>query len=124
MKPHTSPCLLAASLVLLVSAPSMLAQRGYERARRLVSRVDSDLKQCQRRETISAKEQERYNNALRDLSQFDRRLTEGTFDKGKLDASIDDVHNVVKNNTLSPRDRDMLTGDLTELRDLRAGGGR
>ncbi|MEO7145507.1 MAG: hypothetical protein ABI165_18575, partial [Bryobacteraceae bacterium] len=60
MKAHLSFCLLTAGLLLLVSAPSMVAQRGYERARHTVARADNDLRRCQSRETISGKEQERY----------------------------------------------------------------
>ncbi len=47
-------------------------------------------------------------------------MSRGRFDKDVLDTAIDDVNNVVKNNTLSPNDRDALNRDLQELRDMRA----
>lgn len=56
----------------------------------------------------------------RHLSEFDRKMSRGRFDKDVLDTAIDDVNNVVKNNTLSPNDRDALNRDLQELRDMRA----
>ena len=56
-------------------------------------------------------------------AQFDRELARGNFDKDKLDQAIDDVKNVVENNTLSPRDRDVLAEDLRDLRELRRARG-
>jgi hypothetical protein len=70
---------------------------------------------------FSAKDRERYDNALRHLSEFDSSLSRGKYDQGKLDTAIDDVNNICKNNILSPPDRDMLQEDLRALRELRAG---
>jgi hypothetical protein len=81
--------------------------------------VQNNLRRAERFTRPSGKEKERYFNAQRHLSQFDRRLSQGRFDKDKLDEAIDDVKNVVENNTLSPADRDVLTGDLGQLRELR-----
>jgi hypothetical protein len=53
------------------------------------------------------------------LSEFDKNLRHDHFDKGKLDQSIDDLKNVVKNNTLESHDRDALATDLSDLRTLR-----
>jgi hypothetical protein len=53
------------------------------------------------------------------LSEFDRELRAGRFDKDKLDTAIDDLKNVVKNNTLESHDRDTLSEDLANLRTLR-----
>jgi hypothetical protein len=53
------------------------------------------------------------------LSEFDRDLRQDHFDKGKLDTAIDDLKNVVKNNTLESHDRDSLASDLSDLRTLR-----
>jgi len=111
--------MMAVGLLLAGLAPFTLAQRNYERARHLVGRTDGDLRRISHR-AANPKEQERYDNALRHLSQFDQSLAQGGYDKGKLDASIDDINNICKNNTLSPRERDVLLGDLGALRNLRA----
>ena len=65
-------------------------------------------------------EVERYNNAIRHLSDFDRELTTHRFDKGKLDRSIGDVQSVIDHNTLSGRSRRELLRDVMNLRRLRA----
>ena len=105
-------------LLLCGSAMLVQAQGGYERARELVGRTLNDLRRASRLEQGS-KERERYDNADRHLSQFDRELSRNRFDKDKLDLAIDDVNNVVERNTLSPRARDNLTQDLQDLRRLR-----
>ncbi len=46
-------------------------------------------------------------------------LSKGKYDRDRLDEAIDDVKNVVENNTLESRDRDALTADLRDLRLLR-----
>jgi len=95
------------------------AQGRYGRARDLVSRVQEDLRRAAHFTRGKQKEQERYENAQRHLSQFDRALSKGKFDKEKLDAAIDDLNNVVEHNTLESSDRDALTQDLRDLRELR-----
>ncbi|PYT21217.1 MAG: hypothetical protein DMG57_39360 [Acidobacteria bacterium] len=96
-------------------------ERGHRNmGRNLISRVQNDLRRAERFTRPSGKEKERFYNAQRHLSQFDREMSRGKFDKDKLDEAIDDVHNVVRNNTLSPGDRDELDGDLRDLRELRA----
>ncbi len=84
-------------------------ERGpYARARALVGRVQRNLERAQRFTRARGRQRERYENAQRHLSQFDARLARGDFDKDKLDTAIDDVKNVVENNTLPPRARDEL----------------
>jgi hypothetical protein len=100
------------------AALPMLGQ-DFDRARDLVARVDGDLEHAADFTRNNAKERERYHNVERHLSEFDRELRRGNFDKGKLDGAIDDLKNVVKNNTLGPHERDALASDLSDLRTLR-----
>ena len=112
--------LLVATLAIAgfaIAAPPEFGR--YSTGRNLVSRVQNDLRRAERFTRPSEKEKERFYNAQRHLSQFDREMSRGKFDKDKLDEAIDDVHSVVKNNTLSPGDRDELDGDLRDLRELR-----
>jgi hypothetical protein len=109
---------LFATLLIAVTAV-VYAQGRYGTARGLVDRVQKNLRRAEHFAPPSGKERERYHNAQHHLSQFDRKLSQGRFDKDKLDEAIDDVKNVVENNTLSPEGRDTLTRDLGDLRDLR-----
>jgi hypothetical protein len=109
--------LFAAALALVALAA--YAQGRYAQARGLVYRVQENLRQAEQFTPPADKEKERYHNAQHHLSEFDRKLSEGRFDKDKLDEAIDDVKNVVEHNTLSPESRDKLTQDLHELRELR-----
>ena len=94
---------------------------GQERrdARDLVARVQDDLQHAADFTRNNEKERERYHNAQHHLSEFDRKLREGHFDKDKLDEAIDDLKNLVANNTLESRDRDELARDLADLRVMR-----
>lgn len=107
-----------ATLLLAMAAPSY-AQGRYGTARGLVERVQRNLRRAENFTPPNEKERERYHNAQRHLSEFDRKLSEGQFDKDKLDEVIDDVKNVVEHNTLEAEDRDKLSRDLAELRELR-----
>ena len=93
--------------------------QGYDRARDLVARVLDDLNRAADFTRNNEKERVRYENVQHHLSEFDRDLRRDHFDKGKLDQAIDDLKNVVQNNTLGPRDRDALAADLSDLRTLR-----
>ena len=96
-----------------------LAEVRYEDARVLIQRVHDDLQRVRDLGDRNKKEKERVDNAMKHLSDFDRNLTRGDFNQGRLDSAIDDIKNVVKNNTLQPRDRDALTADMQDLREFR-----
>jgi hypothetical protein len=93
--------------------------QGRRDARELVDRVQDDLQRAADFTRNNEKERERYHNAQHHLSEFDRKLRDGHFDKDKLDAAIDDVKNLVEHNTLESRDRDELARDLADLRVMR-----
>ena len=98
----------------------LLAQAGiYNNTRELVAHTQNDLQRSSGLNRRSDKEKERYDNAQKHLSEFDKELTKGRFDKDKLDHAIDDVKNVLEHNTLAPADRDELGRDLRDLRDTR-----
>ncbi len=91
----------------------------YNRPRDMVAKVQADLQRAADFVRNNEKERERYHNVQNHLSEFDRELRRGHFDKDKLDSAIDDLKNVVKNNTLESHDRDELARDLSDLRTLR-----
>ena len=106
-------------LCALSGAGWMLQAADYDRARDLVSRVQNDLQRAADFTRSNEKERVRYENVQHHLSEFDRDLRRDHFDKDKLDTAIDDLKNVVKNNTLEGHDRDALASDLSDLRTLR-----
>ena len=125
MKPAI-PRLLMASILALLVVPVMKTNaaaqhyRDYTDARSIVQRTQDDLGALRSQGPRNDKERERVDNARKHLSDFDRNLSHNKFDKDRLDSAIDDVKNVVENNTLEGRDRDALTADLADLRRVRA----
>jgi len=116
--------LSAVSALLLAGTAALPAQAQIYRYnpehRRPVDATIHHLQEIAEHNTFSGKERERYDNAMRHLSQFEERLHDrGSFDKDKLDQAIDDVHNVVDHNPMDGRARDLLRRDLSELRRLR-----
>ena len=115
------------SMVVLLSTAVWSSAQSVG-ARDLVARVQNDLQRAagfaNSGDAIKIKKDEkqveRYRNAQRSASNFDRKLSKGKYDKGDLDSLINDVKNVVEHNTLQSEDRDALTADLRDLRVLRA----
>ena len=103
----------------LSGAGWMLQAADLDRARDLVAHVQDDLQRAADFTRTNEKERSRYENVQHHLSEFDRELRRDHFDKGKLDYSIDNLKDVVKNNTLESHDRDALAMDLSDLRTLR-----
>jgi len=114
-----TPVLSAVLLCALTGGGWLLQAQDFGRARDLVSRVQDDLQRAADFTRNNEKERVRYENVQHHLSEFDRDLRRDHFDKGKLDTAIDDLKNVVKNNTLEGHDRDALAADLSDLRTLR-----
>lgn len=116
-------------LVLLLAAGLCSAQNiPYPAARDLIARVQNHLKKAAdfgnhgdiKKVKRDEKEIERYRNAQRSASDFDRHLSKGKYDKGELDSLIGDIKNILDHNTLESQDRDALTDDIRDLRDFRA----
>lgn len=117
-----SPIMSAARVLVLCTltgAGWLLQGQDFNRARDLVSRVQSDLARAADFTRNNEKERDRYQDVQHRLSEFDRDLRRDHFDKGKLDDSIDKLKDVVRNNTLESHDRDALASDLSDLRTLR-----
>lgn len=115
-------------ILLLAAALGSAQEIPYPGGRDLIARVQNDLKRASefgshgdvKKVKRDEKEIERYRNAQRRASDFDRHLSKGHFDKGELDSVINDVKNVLDHNTLESQDRDSLKDDLRDLRDFRA----
>ena len=66
----------------------------------------------------------RIERAHKEVSDFERRLSRGDFDKHELDEAIESVKHVVDSNSISGQARSILLEDLDRLRDFRASNGR
>lgn len=85
--------------------------------RQLVDKTQTDLRSSSELEhTGKGKQRDRYRNAQKSLSTFDRHLTKGKFKKGKLNKAIEDIQNVLDHNTLQASSRDALLSDVQNLR--------
>ena len=114
-------------LTTLIAAGTLLAGIGLaqdfgrvqEHERTVIDRTQNDLRSAAEFERHHGKQTARYEEAQRHLSDFDRDLTKGHFDRGKLGDAINDVKDVVDHNMLDPAARDALRNDLADLRDMR-----
>jgi len=85
--------------------------------RQLIDRTQTDLRNSSELEhTGKGKQRDRYRNAQKSLSTFDRHLTKGKFKKGELDKAIGDIQNILDHNTLQASSRDALLSDVQNLR--------
>lgn len=112
---HRLHSLLCSAALLASSATFVLAQ-GPGDIRGLVDRTQTDLHAAADFDLHAHKQIDRYQKAETQLSDFDRDLVRGHFDRGKLHNSIDAVKECLDHNTLNPQLRSSLERDLHDLR--------
>ncbi len=88
----------------------------YGDLRGLIDRTQSDLRAAADLEHGNDKQRNRYRNAQEHLSNLDRNLSKGRFDKGDWNHSIGDLKDILEHNTLQASSRDALQHDLEDLR--------
>jgi hypothetical protein len=113
-----------ASTLLAVSAFAQYdrpyGDRGYARQdRALFDRVRVDLDRASAYPYASRGDRKRFDEARRELFDFESRFDQGRYEKHELDEAIDRVQRVVSENSLDPRDRGALADDLRRMRDYR-----
>ncbi len=125
---------LSCGMVLGTTLPLMAAQasqdqdygRGYghgynhENLRRLIDRTQQDIQMSAESQHGNHDQRQRNQDAQKHLSDFDRHLTKGHFDKDELDHVIGDVQGILDHNTLMANSRNALLQDVTQLREARA----
>ena len=84
--------------------------------RGLINRTQNDLRAAADLERAKENQRKRYSDAQGHLSTFDRKLTNGRFDKGELNKSIDKIKQILDKNVLQASMRDALIRDITDLR--------
>jgi hypothetical protein len=115
---------LAMAAALAVVPKTVAQPRGDERYRprevsALIDRVHDDLDHAYKAARFSNSDRDRLNGAERKLRDFAQKWEHGRFDKGELDDAIGSLQHVLDNNRLPDRERDALTRDVNELRQLR-----
>jgi len=85
---------------------------------RMFDRVREDVTRVQQN-AFSSGDEYRLSKTVEELSDLQTKLTATNYDEPELDRVIAAMGRVVADNRLSPKDRDMLTDDLTRLRDYR-----
>ena len=97
-------------------------RRGWGREQwrsRIFERVRADLDHVES-ETFSGRgDMYRLGQARRELDEMQAKLAAGRYDERELDDVIATLRNVVRDNRMSARDRDILSDDLERLRDFR-----
>lgn len=116
---HTLRVTIAAAALVAGTAIAQDLGRIADRERGVIDRTQNDLRTASDFERHNGKQISRYENAQRQLSDFDRELSQGHFDAGRLDHAIDSMKDVVDHNTLDPSNRDALQHDLADLRIIR-----
>jgi hypothetical protein len=95
----------------------------FDDARQVVGRTQADLDRAASFLKGNKKERERIRNAQKHLSEVDRHMAKGKFDKDTLDSAIGDIQSVLDHNVLQSQDRDVLIRDVKELRAIRSARG-
>ena len=117
--------LAAAPSILLIFAAGANAQfnggpkYGPADVSALVDRVHTDLDHAYGVWHFSNGDRDRLNHAEKQLRDFSQKWNDNKFDKGELDDSISSIQHVLDNNKLPREQRDALSDDVTQLRNMR-----
>lgn len=105
----------ALGLATIGNAAQSWFEWGHPGIRGLVQHTQDDLNRASSFEHGPG-QQDRYLHAQDALSNFDRELSRGRFDKGRLNKAISSIDHVLDHNTLDPGTRDALRRDEENLR--------
>jgi len=85
----------------------------------LVDQVHTDLNRAYSSWHLSGGERDRLNHAEKQLREFAQKWSDHHFDKGQLDDAISSIQHVLDNNKMTGRERDAISDDVTQLRNMR-----
>ena len=96
-------------------------QRGYryEQNEGLIGRVMSDLNIAASSAYLDDHERTHFGEVAGNLQDFQARWSRGKFDTGKLDKAIHNLDHLAHADRIRPREREMLTRDVYDLRRFR-----
>jgi hypothetical protein len=86
----------------------------------LFERVREDVQHVQAATWPGGGDQYRLGSTIDQLNVLQDKLANHVYDERDLDAVIGTLSRVVTDNRMAPRDRDILTDDLSRMRDYRA----
>jgi hypothetical protein len=95
-------------------------ERDARRDRAVFDRARVDLDHAANYPYSSRGDRKRFDEARRELFDFESRFDQGRYEKHNLDQAIDRLQRVVSQNSLDPRDRGALEDDLRRMRDYRS----
>ena len=104
----------AASLGLAISAS---AQGRYPD--RLFWQVRDDLNRVEASSFPFGHDRKRLDHTRHELDELQDKFDRGRYDRGELNDVIGALKNVVSDNRMNPRDRDLLNNDLRRLYEFR-----
>jgi len=84
----------------------------------LFERVRADVDHIQSETPILSRDEYRLVRVKEELGELQRRYDDHGYDSAKMDDVIGALQHVVSDNHLSGRDRDMLSDDLSHLREF------
>jgi hypothetical protein len=90
----------------------------------LIGRVLADLNMAASNARLDGHERKHFEEAARQLEQFEDRRAQGKFDNGKLHEAIEELEHLAKADRVSGRDRQILARDADDLRQFRSTRGR
>jgi len=93
--------------------------RGQEWRQLFFQRIREDVEHVRAETFPLTGDQYRLSNVIQQLNEMQSKLAAGRYDERTLDDVIGTMQRVVRDNRLSPRDRDTLGDDLNRLRDFR-----
>jgi hypothetical protein len=85
----------------------------------MFDRIRTDLDHVQDA-AFGRRDEDRIVDTKTKISELQSKMAAGRYDQPELDAVVSNLETVVADNRLSPRDRDMITDDLSRVRDYRA----
>jgi hypothetical protein len=92
--------------------------KGADWKMRMFDRVREDVARVQQN-AFAAGDEYRLSKTVDELNDLQSKLTASNYDEPELDRVIAALGRVVADNRLTPKDREILTDDLTRLRDYR-----
>jgi|GEM_PF-5570958 hypothetical protein len=106
--------------LLLASVCAAQEEGGnWKHARDVITRAMTNLRHIDHRAGFAGGDRDRYDRTMRSLSDVERSLADGRFDKNKLDEAIQNLDHVTRGRELDPADREHVLDDLKDLRRLR-----
>jgi hypothetical protein len=89
-----------------------------------IDRVMLDLNRAFDRARLDGRERKHFEDAARNLQEFQSRWSRGKFDTGRLDRAISSIERLSQADRVRGPERMMLARDLNELRQFRASRNR